>query len=115
MSNSVLDKIDLRIAPAVETLDHLISEGFAETFDFVFIDADKSAYQTYFDKSFQLVKQGGLIAIDNVFLHGEVLEADSNKSRVNVMRTLNQFLVEDERIDLSMLSIADGLSLARKR
>jgi len=111
----VAAKIDLRIAPALETLDHLLAGGEANTFDFVFIDADKSSYEGYYERSFQLVRPGGLIAIDNVLWSGRVADAQVQDSRTETIRAFNQKLHEDERITLSVLAIADGLTLALKR
>jgi predicted O-methyltransferase YrrM len=110
----VADKIDLHIAPAVETLDRLLAEGQANTFDFAFIDADKSSYEAYYERSLQLVRPGGLLAIDNVLWSGQVADPQVQDSRTNKIRALNQKLHQDERISLSLVPIADGLTLARK-
>lgn len=111
----VAHKIDLRIAPAVKTLDQLIAEGQSNQFDFAFIDADKSGYDDYYERSLQLVRPGGLIAIDNVLWSGRVADPQEMDNRTNNIRALNAKLYADERIDLSLVPIADGLTLARKR
>lgn len=111
----VADKIDLRLAPALETLDQLLAEGQAETFDFAFIDADKSNYEHYYERSLQLVRPGGLIAIDNVLWSGRVADPQDQDKSTQKIRALNDKLHHDERITLSLVPIADGLSLALKR
>ena len=110
----VADKIDLRIAPALETLDQLLAVGEAETFDFAFIDADKGNYDGYYERSLQLVRPGGLIAIDNVLWSGRVADAQDKESSTKKLRALNEKLHQDQRITLSMIPIADGLTLAFK-
>jgi predicted O-methyltransferase YrrM len=111
----VADKVDLRIAPALETLDQLLAAGEAESFDFAFIDADKSNYSHYYDRALQLVRRGGLIAIDNVLWSGRVADPGVQDSRTQSIRAFNQALHQDDRISLSLLPIADGLTLALKR
>jgi predicted O-methyltransferase YrrM len=111
----VADKIDLRIAPALETLDALLATGQANTFDFAFIDADKSNYDNYYERSLQLIRQGGLIAIDNVLWSGQVADPAVQDTRTQVIRSLNDKLHQDDRISLSMLAISDGLTLVLKK
>jgi predicted O-methyltransferase YrrM len=111
----VADKIDLRIGPAIATLDQLLAEGQANTFDFAFIDADKSSYAHYYERSLQLVRPGGLIAIDNVLWSGRVADPQVQDNRTESIRAFNTKLHEDERITLSLVPIADGLTLALKR
>lgn len=111
----VTNKIDLRIAPAVETLDQLLAEGQTETFDFAFIDADKSNYGTYYEQALQLVRPGGLILIDNVLWSGRVADGQVQDTRTEAIRAFNRKLHEDQRVTLSMVAIADGLTLALKR
>lgn len=110
----VADKIDLHIAPAIDTLDRLLANGEAESFDFAFIDADKSSYDDYYERALQLVRPGGLIAIDNVLWSGRVGDRDVQDNRTNKIRALNQKLHQDSRITLSVVPIADGLTLALK-
>jgi caffeoyl-CoA O-methyltransferase len=111
----VADKIDLRLAPALETLDELLAAGLAGTFDFAFIDADKRNYEGYYERSLQLIRPGGLIAIDNVLWSGRVAEPQAQDNQTQVIRALNEKLHDDKRITLSMVPIADGLTLALKR
>lgn len=111
----VADKIDLRLAPALETLDRLLADGQAETFDFAFIDADKVNYDRYYERSLQLVRPGGLIAIDHVLWGGKVADSQLQNSSTLAIRALNQKLHHDERVTLSLVPIADGLTLALKR
>jgi predicted O-methyltransferase YrrM len=111
----VAEKIDLRLAPALETLDHLIAEGQAGTFDFAFIDADKGNYANYYERTLTLVRPGGLIALDNMLQDGRVADPAAQGANVTAVRTLNARLHTDERIDLSLLPLGDGLTLARKR
>ncbi|MBD2072929.1 class I SAM-dependent methyltransferase [Phormidium sp. FACHB-592] len=110
----VADKIDLHLAPALETLDQLLAAGQAGTFDFAFIDADKSNYDGYYERSLQLVRSGGLVAIDNVLWSGRVVDPQVQDNRTNSIRAFNQKVHEDERVSLSMVPIGDGLTLARK-
>lgn len=110
----VADKIDLHIAPAMNTLDRLLADGEAETFDFAFIDADKSSYDGYYERALQLVRVGGLIAIDNVLWSGRVADPEVQDNRTNTIRAFNQKLHQDSRITLSLVPIADGLTLALK-
>lgn len=111
----VADKIELHIAPALETLDSLIAKGEADTFDFAFIDADKSNYDNYYERVLQLVRSGGLIAIDNVLWSGRVANPQEQDNRTNNIRAFNQKLHQDSRITISLIPIADGLTLALKR
>ncbi|MBD2430586.1 MULTISPECIES: class I SAM-dependent methyltransferase [Fischerella] len=110
----VADKINLHLAPALETLEKLLAAGEAETFDFAFIDADKSNYDNYYELALQLVRRGGLIAIDNVLWSGRVADPQQQDNRTNKIRAFNQKLHQDQRVTLSMLAIADGLTLAMK-
>lgn len=109
-------KIDLRLAPALDTVNALVAEGQAGTFDFVFIDADKENYDAYYEHSLQLLHPGGLIVIDNVLWNGKVAHpAEHDDADTRALHQLNRKLLNDERIDLSMLPVGDGLTLARKR
>lgn len=110
----VAHKIELVLAPAAQTLAARIAAGEAGTYDFAFIDADKTGYDGYYEQCLQLLRAGGLIAIDNVLRGGAVARpADSDDTRA--LQALNAKLHRDERIDLALVPIADGLTLARKR
>ena len=111
----VADRIDLRLAPGIETLDQLLATGQAETFDFAFIDADKANYDGYYERSLQLIRRGGLIAIDNVLWSGQVAKPRVQDKQTEAIRALNKKLHHDERVTLSLVPIADGLTLALKR
>ena len=108
-------KIDLRIAPAIETLNALLEEGLDGTIDFGFIDADKEGYEDYVERILLLLRPGGLILVDNVLRKGEVADQSVTNSATTAIRALNAKLHHDPRIDLSMVPIGDGLTLARKR
>jgi predicted O-methyltransferase YrrM len=111
----VAERIDLRLAPAGETLAELVDAGASGSFDFAFIDADKENYADYYEQCLTLVRRGGLILIDNVLWGGEVADRRRHDPEVDVIRDLNRKLHDDERVDISMLTIGDGLTLARKR
>ena len=108
-------KVDLRIAPALETLDALLASGRQGTFDFAFVDADKAQYPTYYERLLELLRPGGLIAFDNVLWGGQVIDPEDNDKDTVAVRELNEQLATDERISVSMVPIADGLTLVRKR
>lgn len=108
-------KIQLNIGPATETLQRLIDEGQADTFDFAFIDADKSNYDTYYEQCLQLVRQGGLVAIDNVLWHGAVIDESRQDDDTVAIRAINQKVHGDGRVDLILVPIGDGITMARKR
>ncbi len=110
----VEEKIDLHIAPAVETLEKLISNGNEGLYDFSFIDADKINYQHYFEQSLTLVRKGGVIAIDNVLWGGRVLDNSDTEPATRAIREFNSKLFEDDRVVISMIPIGDGLTLAQK-
>ena len=110
----VADKIDLHIAPALETLDNLLAAGEAGTFDFAFIDADKGNYENYYERSLELIRPGGLIAIDNVLWSSKVADLEIQDNQTNKIRAFNRKLHQDSRITLSLVPIADGLTLAIK-
>jgi len=111
----VAGKIDLRIGPALDTLDALIQGGERGTFDFAFIDADKVNYQGYFQRAFDLARPGGLICVDNVLWSGAVADPSRDDEDTEAIRAFNASLTDDARISLSMLPVGDGLTLARKR
>jgi caffeoyl-CoA O-methyltransferase len=111
----VSEKINLRLAPAIETLDALLEAGRADTFDFAFIDADKESYDAYYERALRLLRPGGLMVIDNVLKGGDVADPFVTTPAVAAIRALNKKLHHDDRIDLSLIPVADGLTLARKR
>ncbi|PZV24413.1 MAG: SAM-dependent methyltransferase [Snowella sp.] len=111
----VSEKIDLRIAPALETLEKLIAEGKAGSFDLAFIDADKRNYENYYERVLTLLRPGGLILIDNVLWSGKVVDPTITDKQTQAIREFNQKLHQDSRISLSVVAIADGLTLALKR
>lgn len=110
----VSDKIDLRIAPALETLAELI-ETRPGQFDLIFLDADKANYPRYYEMSLELLRAGGVVLIDNVLWSGDVLDEDTTDPETIGIREVNAIARDDERVDLSMLPVGDGLTLARKR
>jgi predicted O-methyltransferase YrrM len=111
----VADKIQLHLAPALDTLQQLLQSGEEGSFDFAFIDADKRNYPHYYEKCLQLVRSGGLIAIDNVLWSGRVADETVTDKRTEAIREFNRQLHHDDRITLSLVPIADGLTLALKR
>jgi predicted O-methyltransferase YrrM len=108
-------RIDLRVRPAIETLDELLQQGARGSFDFAFIDADKPSYGAYYERLLELVRAGGLIAVDNTLaLAGEpVIRLDSANAKA--MLAFNEKIRADERVDVAMLTIGEGLTLLRKR
>lgn len=108
-------KIDLRLAPALETLAALEASNQRETYDFAFIDADKPNYSAYFEHCLALVRPGGLIGVDNTLWSGRVIDSADQSADTIAIRELNESLIADPRIDLCLLTIGDGLSLAMKR
>jgi predicted O-methyltransferase YrrM len=111
----VADRIELRLAPALETLDGEIASGRAGSYDFAFIDADKGNYVNYYERCLTLLRAGGLIAVDNVLWSGRVIDDADQSDDTRALRAFNARLKDDERIDLSLVPIADGLTLCRKR
>jgi caffeoyl-CoA O-methyltransferase len=111
----VEDRVDLRLAPALETLDALLAADGAGSFDLAFIDADKTNYRGYVEGALLLVRSGGLIAIDNVLWSGRVIDAADTDEDTQAIRDLNADLATDERVDIAMVPIADGLTLLRVR
>lgn len=111
----VANKISLRLAPAITTLDQLLVEGQANAFDFAFIDADKTNYDGYYERALQLVRPGGLIAIDNVLWGGQVADPANQDPDTLAIRALNAKLHRDQRVSICVLPISDGLTLALKR
>ena len=111
----VAGKIDLRLARATNTLDQLIQQGEAGRYDFAFIDADKTSYLAYYEQCLKLARVGGLIAVDNTLWSGDVANPEKDSADTVALRKFNETLHADERIDLAMLGVGDGLTLARKR
>jgi predicted O-methyltransferase YrrM len=111
----VESRISLRLGPAVSTLDALLGSGQAGSFDFAFIDADKENYGAYYERSLQLLRRGGLMAIDNMLWGGSVANPDDHKPSTEAIRALNLLLKSDERVSVSLVPIGDGVFLARKR
>jgi predicted O-methyltransferase YrrM len=111
----VADKIELRLAPAIDTLDALLADGAAETFDFAFVDADKGNYSHYYERVLRLLRPGGLAAFDNVLWHGTVYDDTVQDNDARAIREFNAKLHVDQRVWLSLAPIGDGISLALKR
>jgi caffeoyl-CoA O-methyltransferase len=111
----VSGKIDLRLAPAEKSLDALFAEGRAGAYDFAFIDADKENYELYFERCLALVRPGGVIAADNTLWDGAVIDPKDTDAATLAIRAFNRRRHGDERIDLCLVPIADGLTLALKR
>jgi len=111
----VADRIDLRLGPAVATLDALIAEGGAGGYDFMFIDADKTSYDAYYERGLTLLRPGGIVLIDNVLWDGKVADPACDDEDTEAIRALNEKLREDARVSLALVPIGDGLTLARKR
>ncbi len=111
----VAERIDLRLAPALKTLAALRAEHGAGSFDFAFIDADKSSYDAYYEACLDLIRVGGLIALDNMLWSGNVADPNVRDADTDALRALNAKIRDDRRVDASLLSVGDGLMLARKR
>jgi len=111
----VEQRIELRLGPALATLDGLLAAGQAGSFDFAFIDADKDNYLAYYERSLQLLRSGGLIAVDNVLWGGSVADPSDQRSSTLAIRALNAHIARDERVSSSLAPIGDGLFLVRKR
>lgn len=111
----VANKITLKLGPATETLDALIADGQSGTFDFAFIDADKLNYLAYYERTISLLKKGGVVAIDNVFWDGKVTDLTIFDEDTAAIRQVNEHLHKDERVDICIVPIGDGVTLARKR
>ena len=111
----VSERIDLRLGPAADTLAALLDDGVAGTFDLAFIDADKTGYAGYFEQCLRLLRPGGLVVVDNVLWNGRVLDGASADPDTRAIQAFNRALHGDDRIDLSLVPVGDGLTLARKR
>lgn len=111
----VAERVELRLQPALATLDALLRDGGAGTFDFAFIDADKERYVAYYERALQLLRPGGLIAVDNVLWDGSVADPADQQPDTIAIRAFNDLVHRDERVDMVLVPIGDGLTLARKR
>ncbi len=111
----VEDRIDLRLAPGGETLQALLDDGAAGTYDLAFLDADKPGYVGYYEQCLQLLRTGGVILIDNVLWSGRVVDPSEDDEETEALREISRHVYEDSRVDLSMLPLGDGLTIARKR
>lgn len=111
----VADKIELRIAPALETMDDLLGDEPVRLFDMIFIDADKTNYCAYYETGLNLLRSGGLVILDNVLWSGKVADAREQEPDTVALRAINRMIYQDERIDASIIPIGDGMTIARKR
>ena len=111
----VVSRIEIRIGPALSTLDSLEKTGYAGTFDAAFIDADKENYAEYYETALRLVRPGGMLLLDNMLRLGRVVERDARDPGTTAIRELNKRIASDERVDRVMLPLADGLTLVRRR
>lgn len=111
----VLNKIDLRLGPALTSLEQLLQAGEANSFDFIFIDADKANQDHYYELALQLTRSGGVILLDNVLWSGKVVDSNINDQSTQVIRNLNAKIHDDQRVDISLIAIGDGLMLVRKK
>ena len=111
----VADRIDLRLGPAVDTLDALLADGGEGTFDLAFIDADKGNYPNYWERCVRLVRSGGVIVVDNVLWGGSVADPSDQDADTNAIRAVNALIHGDDRVDAVLLPIADGMTVARRR
>jgi caffeoyl-CoA O-methyltransferase len=110
----VEDRVELRLGPALETLDALLASGRAGSFDMAFIDADKAGYCAYYDRAMELIRPGGVIVADNVLWHGQVADAADRDPETEFIRAFNRKLHDDPRIALTLVPLGDGLALACK-
>ncbi|CAF1245127.1 unnamed protein product [Didymodactylos carnosus] len=109
-------KVQVRIKPALESLQELLNEEYGEnSFDFIFIDADKESYMKYYEISLKLIRPNGLIAVDNTLYQGKILDPNNNEESTKVMRQFNEHIKNDQRIDVSFLRLGDGTTLCRKK
>jgi predicted O-methyltransferase YrrM len=110
----VADRVDLRLGPALESLDGLLAEGAGAIYDFAFLDADKGNYAAYYERMLDLLRPGGVLAIDNVLWSGRVIDPAEDDESTQALRELNERIATDARVQVAMLPIGDGLSLVRK-
>jgi len=108
-------KIDLRLCDANEGIEDVLKENGPESFDFAFIDADKASYMNYYEKCLELVRPGGVICVDNVLWYGRVIDENDTTHQTAAIRAINEHIVKDDRVEMSMLAIGDGLTVVRKR
>jgi predicted O-methyltransferase YrrM len=108
-------RIELRIQPALDTLAALLEDGEAGRFDFAFIDADKPSYVDYYEKLLELIRPGGLIAVDNTLALAGAPIVSQDSTSANAMRAFNDYVHHDERVDLALLTVGEGLTLLRVR
>jgi caffeoyl-CoA O-methyltransferase len=110
----VEDRVELRLGPALETLDRMIADGEAGSFDFAFIDADKTNYENYYERALVLVRRGGVIAVDNVLWDGSVIDPADQSADTEAIRAFNTKLLGDARVAMSLVTLGDGLTVACK-
>jgi predicted O-methyltransferase YrrM len=111
----VLDRIEMRLGLALESLDALLAEGAEGSFDLAYVDADKKSYDAYYERALRLVRPGGLIALDNVLWHGAVADSADTSRQAQALRALNGKIRDDDRVTMSLVPIGDGVMLARRR
>ena len=111
----VAEKIRLYLAPALYTMDSLLTEGQAEQYDIIFIDADKTNYGAYYETGLRLLRTGGLILLDNVLWRGKIIDESIQDADTKALRELNTKVYSDERVDISMIQIGDGMTMIYKR
>ena len=111
----VAGRIELRIGPALDSLDKLLADGEGDSFDFAFIDADKENYGAYYERCLRLVRRGGLIVVDNTLWRGRVADPSDRRHKTEAIRAFNAARLEDERVALCMLPVGDGVTLLRRR
>ena len=112
---NVADRIELHLAPALQTLDKLVATGESGHFDFAFIDADKPNYLAYYERCLVLLRKGGLIAVDNTLWSGDFADPAKNEPNTAAIRAFNDAVNADARVEISLLPIGDGLTLAMKK
>lgn len=111
----ITERIDLRLSPAAESLARMLAAGESGTYDFAFIDADKTGYDAYYEYALKLLRPGGLVAIDNVLWSGKVADPSDSSADTKALRALNDKIVRDQRVTMCLVPIGDGLTLAKKR
>jgi O-methyltransferase len=111
----VVGRIDFKLAPGLDTLDHLLDQGQTGTFDFAFIDADKENYENYYERCLELLRPGGLVAVDNTLWGGSVANPNDQGAETVAIRNLNNKIHNDQRVSVSLVPIGDGVTLARKK